>query len=104
MTYQIAVCYGRPTDTAAFDEYYRTTHVPIADKVPGLTGFTFAKCRSLDGTEPAYYAVAQLQFDTEEDLQNALSSAEMRAAGKDVRNFATGGVTMYIQNVESVRS
>ncbi|MGY2093437.1 EthD family reductase [Nocardia gipuzkoensis] len=102
MTHQIAVCYGKPTDPTAFDKYYRTTHVPLVNKVPGLVGLTFAKCRSLDGSEPAYYAVAQLQFDTEDDLQQALSSSEMRAAGKDVRNFATGGVTMYIQNVESV--
>lgn len=103
MTHQIAICYGKPVDPVAFDEHYRTTHIPLANQVPGLTGYTFAKCTSLDGSEPAYYAVAQLQFDTEEDLQKALSSPEMRAAGKDVRNFASGGVTMYVQNVESVR-
>lgn len=104
MTSQIAICYGKPVDPVAFDEYYRATHIPLANKLPGLVGYTFAKCSSLDGSEPAYYGVAQLQFDTEDDLQHALTSPEMRAAGKDVRNFATGGVTMYIQNVESVRS
>ncbi|WP_433710201.1 EthD family reductase [Nocardia sp. CA-084685] len=104
MSYQIAVCYGKPVDLNAFDEHYRTTHIPLANQIPGLTGYTFAKCQSLDGSEPAYYAVAQLQFDSEADVQKALASAEMRAAGKDVRNFASGGVTMYIQDVESVRA
>ncbi|MFE3060191.1 EthD family reductase [Nocardia sp. NPDC059239] len=102
MSHQISICYGKPVDPAAFDEYYWTKHIPLANKVPGLADYTYSKCTSLDGSEPAYYAVARLQFDTEDDLQKALSSPEMRAAGKDVRNFATGGVTMYVQNVESV--
>ncbi|MGY0499316.1 EthD family reductase [Nocardia sp. FBN12] len=102
MTHQIAVCYGIPDDPAAFDEYYRTTHIPLAAKVPGLSGFTWGKCSSIDGSAPAYYAVAHLQFDNEEDLRSGLASPEMREAGRDVRKFATGGVTMYTQSLESV--
>lgn len=104
MTYRITICYGKPADPVAFDEHYRATHIPLAGKVPGLVGYTFGKCKALDGSEPAYYGVAHLEFDTEDDLQRALTSPEMKAAGKDVRNFATGGVTMYVQNVESVLS
>ncbi|WP_039797530.1 EthD family reductase [Nocardia araoensis] len=104
MTYQITICYGKPDDPVTFHEHYRTMHIPLARKVPGLVGYTFAKCSSLDGSEPAYYAVAQLQFDTEDDLQQALTSPELRAAGRDVRNFATGGVAMYIQSIQSVLS
>ncbi|MFF0815562.1 EthD family reductase [Rhodococcus sp. NPDC003318] len=101
MTHQISVCYGTPDDPATFDEYYRATHIPLAAKVPGLSGFVWGKCVSLDGSAPAHYAVAYLQFATEEDLKTALASPEMRDAGRDVRNFATGGVTMYTQNLES---
>ncbi|MBF6255509.1 EthD family reductase [Nocardia farcinica] len=101
MSYQISVCYGAPDDPAAFDEYYRTTHVPLAAKVPGLAGLSWGKCRSLDGSEPQFYAVAQLRFATEADLQQALASPEMKAAGKDVRNFATGGASMFVQQLES---
>lgn len=103
MTYQITICYGKPDDPAAFDKYYRATHIPLANKLPGLTDFTYGECRSLDGAEPAYYSIARLHFATEEDLQQALTSPEMRAAGKDVRNFATGNVTMFVQVAESVR-
>lgn len=101
MSYQISVCYGKPEDPAAFDEYYRTTHVPLATKVPGLAGLSWGTCHSLDGSEPEFYAVAQLRFDTEADLQQALSSQEMKDAGKDVRNFATGGASMFVQQLES---
>ncbi|OZF01365.1 EthD family reductase [Rhodococcoides fascians] len=101
MSYRLAVCYGKPEDPAAFDEYYTSTHVPLAKAVPGLTDFTWGKVSSLDGTEPPYYAVANLHFADEAALQTGLTSPEMKAAGKDVRNFATGGVTMFTQ--EEVR-
>jgi uncharacterized protein (TIGR02118 family) len=103
MTYEIVVCYGKPADPAAFDQHYRATHIPLTNKLPGLSDFTYGKCRSLDGAEPAYYSVARLQFDTEEDLRQASTSPEMRAAARDVRDFATGGVTMFVQVVESAR-
>lgn len=102
MTYQISVCYGRPEDPAAFDEHYRAIHIPLTRKVPGLADFTWGTCQSMDGSDPAFYAVAHLIFDTEADLKSALASPEMRAAGKDVRNFASGGATMFVQNLDSV--
>lgn len=94
--FRVSVCYGQPADPAAFDEYYEHTHIPMALKVPGLVGFTSGKCRSIPpGQDPPYYMVASLLFDTAEDLKTALKSPEMSAAGADVRNFATGGATMY---------
>jgi uncharacterized protein (TIGR02118 family) len=94
--FRVSVCYGQPTDPAAFDEYYEHNHVPLALKVPGLAGFTTGKCRSIaPGQNPPYYMVASLLFGTAEDLKTAFKSPEMAAAGADVANFATGGATMY---------
>jgi uncharacterized protein (TIGR02118 family) len=28
--FYVSVCYGEPTDPAAFDEYYTNIHVPLA--------------------------------------------------------------------------
>ncbi|MCG7632890.1 EthD family reductase [Gordonia McavH-238-E] len=96
MSPRISVCYGKPTDEAAFDDYYTRVHMPLAKAVPGLTRFTFGKVSSLDGTEPPYYAVAGLYFADAETMQTGLRSPEMRAAGADVQNFATGGATMFV--------
>lgn len=94
--FRVSVCYGQPLDPAAFDDYYDSTHTPIALKVPGLVGFTTGKCRSLmPGQAAPYYMVASLLFDTADDLKTALKSPEMAAASTDVANFATGGVTLY---------
>lgn len=95
--YVVSVCYRQPVDPAAFDDYYAGTHTPLALKVPGLVSFTAGKCRSLDRSAPPYYMVAKLGFETAESLKAGLTSPEMQAAGADVANFATGGVTMYVQ-------
>lgn len=102
MTVRVAVCYGAPTDPAAFDDYYRRVHIPLARKIPGLSGFTWGKASSLDGSEPPYYAIASLYFPDAETMRAGLTSEEMRVAGADVQNFATGGATMFTHEEESV--
>ncbi|RVW09397.1 EthD family reductase [Prescottella agglutinans] len=102
MGFQVVVCYGHPEDPDAFDVHYRATHIPLARRIPGLSGYTWGKCSALDGGSPAYYSVATLCFPDAETMHAGLASKEMREAGRDVRNFATGGVTMFTQEVESV--
>jgi uncharacterized protein (TIGR02118 family) len=58
----LTVCYGRPADPAAFDAYYTSTHVPLAEKIPGLASFTYRHCDSLDGSQPAHHLLAELIF------------------------------------------
>lgn len=92
----LTVCYGHPTDPAAFDAHYTSTHVPLASKIPGVTGYTYRHCASLDESQPPYYLLAELSFPSQEALAAALSSPEAQAAVADVPNFATGGITMFV--------
>jgi uncharacterized protein (TIGR02118 family) len=100
MVHRLVVSYGQPTDPAAFDAYYRETHAPLALKQPGLVRLTFGHAQSLDPKQPGPYVVAELDFDSEEAMQASMASPEGRAAGKDMRNFATGGVTFVHFDVE----
>jgi uncharacterized protein (TIGR02118 family) len=90
------VCYGHPTDPAAFDAHYTNTHAPLAEKIPGLSSFTYRHTASLDGTQPPYYLIAELSWPSQEAMGAALNSPEGQAAAADVPNFATGGVTMFV--------
>ena len=72
----LTVCYGHPADPAAFDAYYTSTHVPLAEKIPGLTSFTYRHCDSLDASPPPYYLLAELSFPSAEALNAGLSSPE----------------------------
>jgi uncharacterized protein (TIGR02118 family) len=85
-----------PADPAAFDAYYTSTHVPLAEKTPGMASFTYRHCAALDGSQPPYYLIAELSFPSREAMNTALASPESQAAGADVPNFATGGVTMFV--------
>ena len=98
--YRVTVCYGQPTDPAAFDEHYAQVHVPLVRQVPGLSSFSAAHCKSLDRSDPAHYYVAFLDFATEADYRTGLGSPEMGKAGADVATFATGGVTMFTQQLD----
>ena len=104
MTIRVAVCYGHPSDPAAFDEYYERVHIPLANAIPGLTEYTYSKAASLDGSPSPYYSVASRYFPDEATLKAGLASPEMTAAAGDVANFATGGATLFTHEESSVRS
>ena len=100
MVHRLVVSYGQPEDPAAFDAYYRETHAPLALQQPGLVRLTYGHAQSLDPRQPGPYVVAELDFDSEEAMQASMASPEGRAAGKDMRNFATGGVTFVHFDVQ----
>ena len=104
MVHRLVVSYGQPTDTGAFDDYYRDTHVPLATKIPGLRKFTVGHPQPLDPSIDAPYMVAELDFDSEEAMGQGFASNEGQAAGADVANFATGGATMTHYEVREINA
>jgi uncharacterized protein (TIGR02118 family) len=94
---KLIVAYGQPQDPAAFDQYYASTHAPLAQKIPGLQRFEAGRVLATpDGSTPPYYFIAELFFEDTGALQTAMNTSEGQAAGGDVANFATGGATMMI--------
>ncbi|MGI8713960.1 MAG: EthD family reductase [Solirubrobacteraceae bacterium] len=53
-----------------------------------------------DGSEPPYYRIAELWFDSHEDLQGSMSSPEGQATVADIGSWATGGATVLIAEVD----
>ena len=94
---KLIVLYGKPEDPSAFDAYYGSTHAPLAEKIPNLRRYEHGKAlSSADGSEAPYHYFADLSFDDADALQAGMSSPEGEAAGADIANFATGGVTMFV--------
>jgi len=94
---KLVVLYGAPDDPAAFDAHYAGTHEPLAHKIPNLRRFEAGKVLGTPngGTAP-YYLMAELSFDSAEELEKALGSPEGQTTAADVANFASGGATMMI--------
>jgi uncharacterized protein (TIGR02118 family) len=98
---KLMVLYGPPADRAAFEEYYATTHTAIAAKTPNVARFEAGRVVGTpDGSEPAYYRCAELWFESDDALRAAMASPAGQATVADVANFATGGATVLVAEVD----
>jgi uncharacterized protein (TIGR02118 family) len=99
---QVLVLYNTPADPSAFDRYYHQTHVPLAQKIPGLRSFSISNgpVQALAGSAP--HLIAILTFDSMADISAALTSPEGQAAAADLPNFASSGATLLICDTKTV--
>ena len=93
----VTVIYNTPKDTAAFEKYYRETHLPLVSANQQEIGFTRADLTrfssNLDGSKPAYYRQAELYFPSMEDAKKGMATAGFKKVADDLANFASGGLT-----------
>jgi uncharacterized protein (TIGR02118 family) len=93
---RLIALYHQPDDPAAFDAYYQEVHAPIVRRYPGLRDLRLTRTDTIGGTKPAIYLMAEMTFDSRAELDAALASEPGRESGRDLRNFATAGVTLLI--------
>jgi uncharacterized protein (TIGR02118 family) len=94
--------FGHPEDPDAFEEYYANTHVPLVEKLPNLQRLEVAKIVATpDGSEPPYHRITELYFEDVEQMQGSFASDEGQAMAADVQNFATGGLTIFISEIDA---
>jgi uncharacterized protein (TIGR02118 family) len=92
----VTVIYNPPKDTAAFEKYYSSTHVPLVVANQKEIGFTRADLTkfssTLDGKKPTFYRQAELYFDSMDDLQKGVATPGFKKVADDLKNFASGGL------------
>lgn len=94
---KLVVAYGQPEDPNAFDQHYAETHIPLARRIPNVRRFEAGKVLgTADGSAAPFYFIAELWFDSPDELQTSLQSPEGQAAAADVATFASGGATLMI--------
>jgi uncharacterized protein (TIGR02118 family) len=75
--------------------------MPLVAKLPGIQRAESALVVGTpDQTPAAYYRIAELWFGTPEEMKASLSSPEGRAIVADMQNFATGGATVLVAQVD----
>jgi|SRR3954464_47562 uncharacterized protein (TIGR02118 family) len=99
---KILVLYNPPTNPAAFDKYYRDIHVPLAKKIAKVRSYTISTSPPTVLAGNPVHLVAELSFDSMEDLGIGLASAEGQATAADLANFADGGATILIFDASNV--
>lgn len=94
---KVTFLYGHPKDPAAFEKHIVEVHNPLASKVKGIRRVETAKTV---GPDAKYYRIHELWFDDVDAMQASLGSPEGAATKADVANFATGGVTVLVSEIE----
>jgi uncharacterized protein (TIGR02118 family) len=92
----VTVLYQTPKDTAAFEKYYRETHLPLVSAGQQEIGFTKAELTrftsALDGKKPAFYRQAELYFNSPDDAKTGMATPAFKKVGDDFKNFDTHGL------------
>jgi len=100
---KVLVLYKKPKSAEAFDKHYAAVHIPLAKKIPGLKKYGIST--GVVGTPAGpsdVHLVASLYFDSLAAIQAGMGSAEGKAAGGDLANFADGGADLYIFDEKEV--
>ncbi|MGH9068270.1 MAG: EthD family reductase [Acidimicrobiales bacterium] len=101
MSVKLTVVYDNPTDPAAFEEHYRTTHVPLAGKVQGVRRAELAKVfPKEDGSPTPAYRVAELYFDDYQAAVAAIETKEGQALLADAQQLGSAGVKFLLCDIE----
>src|ERR687895_460194 len=78
---RLIALYSQPDDTGAFDEHYRDVHAPIVSRYPKVRDIRLTKLAGVAGRAAPYYLMAEMAFDSYDDLDDALSSEADARAG-----------------------
>ncbi len=82
MTARFLALYRTPTDPEAFDRHYHEVHIPLGRRLPGLRRYTVGRDVTAVRGAP-YHLIAQLEWDTIDELRAAFASPEGRATAAD---------------------
>ncbi len=92
----VTVLYHTPKDAAAFEKYYKSTHLPLVVANQKEIGFVRADLTkfpsTLDGKKPPFYRQAELYFNSMDDLKKGMATPGFKKVADDLPKFATGGL------------
>jgi uncharacterized protein (TIGR02118 family) len=82
MTARFLALYETPADPEAFDRHYRQIHIPLLRQLPGLRQYTVSRDVAALRGAPCYL-IAELDWDTMDELRAAFATPEGRATAAD---------------------
>jgi uncharacterized protein (TIGR02118 family) len=95
---KLVVIYPYPTDVDKFERDYLEDHIPMAkEKIPGITKATITKfVATPTGDRPPYYRMAELYFDSVDDLKAAAGSQGGQEAVGHAISISSGGAPIFL--------
>jgi len=101
--HKVVVLYPQPEDAAAFRDYYVSTHLPLALKLPGMLAARYSFDVAAADGGPGFFAVFEAEFADGAAFGAAMQSPEGAAVGADVANYSPKGATIIHYPVETLK-
>ena len=99
---QTVILYGVPADPEAFDRHYKEVHTPLVLAMPHLLAFSTSRGPIAAFGGGPYHLAATMRFTDHAAMTASQQSAQGLAAAADVPNFASGGMTALVMQVEDL--
>lgn len=100
MTVKMTVVYTQPEDAEAFDKHYMDVHAPLVQRLPGLQRVELARVSGGPmGSPSPYHWIADLYFEDEGALNQALGSPEGAETAADFGKIAPSGSFMTVSTL-----
>ncbi len=96
---KLVALYKAPPDPEEFDRHYHSIHTPLVKRYPGLRKLEITTITGASLGEAKYHLMAEMYFESNDALQNALASPEGKAVAKDLMSFAAPLVTVFVGDV-----
>ena len=98
------ISWPQPTDVEAFEKHYLATHVPLSKSMPHLRSYKIARNpRPIRGDEQPYI-IAELEWDSMDDLRADMGSPIGAELTKDVDELSklAPGVRSWVYDLEQL--
>ena len=93
---KVLILFGNPVDTPLFEQHFERVHRPLLAEIPELQAVQINKVAGAVVGESSFHLVVELQFLSEEAMQEGLNSDQGQTMARDLANFASGGVTILL--------
>lgn len=96
---KLLALYEAPGEADLFMEHFRTVHLPLIDKIPGLVRTEVTRIERMLLGKTAFFLLAEMYFADDDSFRTAMHSPENTASGADLANFAGGLATVMTGEV-----
>jgi uncharacterized protein (TIGR02118 family) len=92
----VQVLYPTPTDVATFDRRYRDEHAAMVREHLGMARFQSWRVTGSPSGPAPYHLIVHLDFDSAEQMQDALGSEGGKATAAHAVEISTGGPPVFL--------
>lgn len=92
---KLIALYRTPADPEEFDRHFFSVHIPLVRNFPGLRNLNITRITGAPIGEAKFHLMAEMEFDSRDAVDLALSSPAGKAVTRDILSFAADVITVF---------